>query len=96
MVFFGKKSVVLNPIVLDGVTLDKVDSTKFLGVLIDGRLTWSNHIDVFRRKASNVIGSMYRLRKTVNNNNLLKIYNALILPHLTYCCKIWGNTYSVD
>ena len=27
---FGKKSVVLNPIVLDGVTVDKVDSTKFV------------------------------------------------------------------
>ena len=22
------------------------------------------------------------------------IYNTLILPHLQYCCELWGNTYS--
>ena len=78
----------LNPIVLDGVTLDKVDSTKFLGVLINDKFTWLNHIDAVKRKVSKVIGSMYRLRKKVNDNSLLSIYNALILPHLTYCCGI--------
>ena len=23
----------------------------------------------------------------------LTLYSTLILPHLTYCCSIWGNTY---
>ena len=22
------------------------------------------------------------------------IYNTFILPHLAYCCEIWGNTYN--
>ena len=35
---FGKTSLVLNPIVLDGVAINKVDSTKFLGVLLTDSL----------------------------------------------------------
>ena len=27
-------------------------------------------------------------------NTLLTVYNTLILPHLSYCCEIWGNTYN--
>ena len=65
-----------------------------MGALIDDKFTLLNHIEAAKRKVSQVIGSMYRLRKKVNDNSLLSIYNALILPHLTYCCEIWGNTYS--
>ena len=31
---------------LDGVSLNRVSSTKFLDVLINENLTWKNHIDV--------------------------------------------------
>ena len=36
---------------------------------------------------------MYKIRKKVDNNMLLMVYNSLILPHLMYCTEIWGNTY---
>ena len=32
-------------IILDGVTLERVNTTKFLGVIIDDNLTWKHHID---------------------------------------------------
>ena len=37
---------------------------------------------------------MYRIKDKVGSNILLMIYNTLIVPHLTYCCEIWGNTYN--
>ena len=37
---------------------------------------------------------MYRIKDKVNSNTLLTIYNTLILPHLSYCCEIWANTYN--
>ena len=39
---YNKK--ILN-IELGGVSLQRVSSTKFLGVIIDENLTWKNHID---------------------------------------------------
>ena len=32
-------------VILDDVSLEKVSSTNFLGVIIDENLTWKNHID---------------------------------------------------
>ena len=34
-------------IILDGVRLQRLKSTKFLGVIIDENLTWKNHIDIY-------------------------------------------------
>ena len=34
---------------LDGVSLNRVSSTKFLGVIIDENLTWKNHIDAISK-----------------------------------------------
>ena len=32
-------------IILDDIKLERVNNTKFLGVIIDENLTWKNHID---------------------------------------------------
>ena len=73
---------------------DRVMYTKFLGVLIDYQLTWQNHIQSVQTKVAKAIGAMFRIKNKVDNNILLMIYNTLILPHLSYCCEIWGNTYN--
>ena len=39
--------------------IDMVYKTKFLGVLIDNKLNWKDHIDVIKTKLSKNIGIMY-------------------------------------
>ena len=34
---------------LDGVSLNRASSTKFLGIIIDENLTWKNHIDLISK-----------------------------------------------
>ena len=36
-------------VILDEVSLERVNSTKFLGVIIDENLTWKHHIDAISR-----------------------------------------------
>ena len=86
--------VELLPVKLNGIELVQVTVTKFLGVQIDNKFSWVNQIHVVKRKISSAIGSMYRIKDKVNEGTLLTIYNTLILPHLSYCCEIWGNTYT--
>ena len=92
MLFGNKKSDNYN-VQLSGINLEKVVVTKFLGVLIDYQLNWNKHIQNVRFKVSKVVGIMYKIRHKVDSNILLMIYNSLILPYLTYCIDIWGNTY---
>ena len=45
MVFTNKKSRTANlKISIDNQIIDEVCQTKFLGVMIDNKLTWKNHI----------------------------------------------------
>ena len=65
---------------------------KFLGVTIDTNLSWSVHINNIVSKLSKGVGVISRLRHTLPTNLLIKIYYILIMPYLTYCCVIWGNS----
>ena len=91
---FSRKSHSIPNVNLNGLTLEKVMFTKFLGVLIDYQLKWNHHIQSVQSKVAKAIGAMCRIKNKVDSNILIMIYNTLILPHLSYCCEIWGNTYN--
>ena len=42
-------------------------------------------------KISKVIGIMYRLKYIYPKNNVLTLYNSLIVPHLNYCKLTWDS-----
>ena len=79
-------------IILDDVSLNKVTSTKFLGVIIDDKLTWKNHIDAVSKTISRNIGMLTKLKHYVPEFILHSLYCTLVLPYINYGILIWGNT----
>ena len=71
---------------LDGMSLNRVSSTKFLGVIVDENLMWKNHIDAISRTISRNIGMLTKLKHFVPVN---------ILPDINYGVLIWGNTSKI-
>ena len=51
--------------------------TKFLGVILDQRLTFLNHILLIKGKMARAMGILYKCKRTLNQNTLLTLYNAL-------------------
>ena len=77
-------------LLLDGVTLEQVESYHYLGVLVSSRLTWSDHIEQICAKARKLVGMMYRqFYSWADSNTLLLIYQTCIRPHLEYACQPW-------
>ena len=74
---------------IDDEMIRKVDHTKALGLTIDDRLSWSNHVHEICKKVSSAIGALKRIRHFISVNTALQIYNALILPHFDYCSPVW-------
>ena len=72
--------------------LKQVHSTRFLGVCIDDKLSWSSHINDIALKISRVIGIMYKLKHVLPSNILLLLYNSLVLPHISYGNMLWINS----
>ena len=53
-----------------------------------------NHVECDKRNQSRVVGIIYRARHILGTENLLTLYYSLFLSILTYCCEIWGITYT--
>lgn len=64
-ILFGNKYIppvsALLSLNIDGITLDRVDDTKFLGVYIDKKLTWNKHINCIKLQISKGLGVMTRV-----------------------------------
>ena len=77
---------------LDDTSLERVLTTKFLGVTIDENLTWKNHIDGVTKTISRNIGVINKLKYTVPERVLHTLYCTLVLPYINYNILVWGNT----
>ena len=72
------------------VSLERKTYVKYLGVLIDGNLSWKYHINYISTKISKGIGIIARLRHLVPRATLLNIYRSLIEPYISYGLVAWG------
>ena len=61
-----------------------------MGVLINDRLNWNDHLKTVCTKVSKNTDILYRTRKNLNTNTLLLLYQTLIQPYLEYCNIIWS------
>ena len=68
-------------------------STNFLGVIIDNKLNWSEHILYIKNKIAKSIGIIFKIRNFLYKNTLRNMYFTFIYPYLTYCVEMWGNAH---
>ena len=78
---------------LNGIEIKEEMKVKYLGMYIDPNLKWASHIENLSITLSRNIGIINRSKYFLNKQSLLMLYNALILPYISYCCLIWGFTY---
>ena len=77
---------------IDGKIVDHVYKTKFLGVVIDSKLTWHDHISTICKIIARNTGILSRLKYSVPQHILKTIYQTLVLPHMSYCTIVWSGT----
>jgi hypothetical protein len=70
--------------------LERVDSIKYLGVILDSKLTWAQHISQLCDKLSQIVGILYRLKDFLPSETLRLIYFSLFQSRLQYALCIWG------
>jgi hypothetical protein len=96
IVFSKKKSCDSTPVSIDGKIINRVDSFKFLGVIIDDKLSWRQHISYIRGKISRMLGILRCARLLLKKETLITLYYAFIYPHLNYCIDVWGHCNQND
>ena len=74
--------------------LPKSNASKFLGVIVDEKLKFDNHIDLISKKISKSIGIIYKLSQLKMPHKVLKqLYYNLIYSYLNYNVCCYASTY---
>ena len=63
---------------------------KFLGVIIDEKLTWAQHIKAVKTKMSRYTGIMYRIKGLLPITARLQIYHSFVQSYINFCSLVWG------
>ena len=80
---------------IDNVPKQKVDKTRFLGVIINDKLLWDDHMKTVTIKISKGLGILVRLRHCLPSRILVNLY-TLVHPYFDYCNIIWATGSSTS
>ena len=84
------------PLYFDNTVLEEVESHKHLGLLINNKLSWSDHISTIINSASKMLDVLKRLKYTIDRKSLETIYFSFVRPKLEYACQIWDDCNERD
>ena len=92
LVFKGRRKMNFSlRLLFEEKTLEQKSSSKMLGVVIDDKLRWTEHITYINAKISRASGVIHKFSKILQTETLRLIYYSIIQPHLQYCNVVWGN-----
>ncbi len=95
---FRRNSVDHPPLTIDGSTVERVGSTKFLGVHITEDLTWTTNVTSLNKKGQQRLHFLRRLKRaSLPPPILITFYRGTIESVLTTCITVWyGNCSAAD
>ena len=74
-------------------TINETSVTKYLGIHIDKKLNFVNHITEMSMKVAKSIGLLYELNRILPEIILKTLYTSLIHPYLSYGIEARHGTY---
>ena len=75
---------------IGGIKIKAVEKEKDLGVIIDKGFTFTEHIAAVVKKANQMLGIIKRKVKNKTKDIIVRLYKALVRPHLEYCIQLWN------
>ena len=79
---------------INNVIIEKVNSIKYLGFIIDKELKFNDHMEFICKKIGKKIGFFRRIRNRMSIITSINIYNTIIKPHFEFgstilysCCS---------
>ena len=97
MIFDNKENVDQIMVKGDNYSLtikeEKVRTKKYLGLVLDHKLNFVEHIDYIKKKVAKRIGAMYKSKNLLPLKYRKMFANSLMLPYFDYLDNIWNKTY---
>lgn len=75
-------------VTIDGCDIEEVQSIKYLGVIVDNKLSFKENFDVLFKKMTKKVNYMGRMRNKLSSDTKLMLYKAIVLPNIDYCSSV--------
>ena len=75
---------------IDNTPIARKTEARFLGVIVDEKLSWASHIKAIKTKMSRFIGVMYKIKRQLPIKARLQIFQSFVQSHLNFCSLVWG------
>ena len=92
MIFKSRPLPDLPTIYFAGEEIEWVSEFKYLGITVANNMSFSRHISNVSLKVSRITGTFTCLRAFMPKNILIKLYYALVYPHLSGHVVVWGSS----
>ena len=69
--------------------ISSTENAKYLGITINDKLSWNNHIDTIQKKANNSLNFIHRNFKNCSSHVKEKLYKAYVRPCLEFSSSAW-------
>lgn len=90
IVDYRKRKSDTQPLIIDGVCVERVTDSRFLGVILQEDLTWSANTEALVKKAQQRLYLLRLLRREQLSKKLLvTFYRGFIESTITYCLCVW-------
>ena len=76
---------------LGSANIIQSNAIKILGVTLTENVSWDTQAEHVQSVVKGIIGVLQRFSSSLDTVARLKVFNAFILPHITYCLPVWGN-----
>ena len=95
-VIFSRKSKrsTHSPLVFSNNNVSQTYSQKHLGVILDFKLTFEEHLNNVLAKVNKAVGLLRKLRNILPRTTLVTIYKAFIRPHLDYGDVLYDQAFN--
>ena len=90
---YNRKLIKPTKLEINDNAIKQVSSTTFIGVTIDNKLNWAEHINRVKCKISKGVGIINKAKRFLTRPCLVTLYYSFVFPHLTYCIEVWGGAF---
>ena len=77
-------------------TIQRVQSAKYLGVILDDKLNWNEHIENVLNNIVKYLNCFKYIRKHIPTNCARILYYSFIYPRISYGIEIYGKTSKLN
>lgn len=88
---YKSKDIELN-ISYNNLLIQKINSAKFLGIILDTHLSWKEHIDSLCKKINKFVFALRKLKDVTSRHTSVMVYHAYVCSIIRYGIVVWGNS----